>query len=280
MGVAARQQHDVAASHALDVLANRDHQLQLAVLDDVQSSGTLKTNREASGWRVRDDAIAVQSNVCEQLREQIALPTTRDEAEPVACWVHRRDVGDSKLGYVAHERRTGSDAKGCACVVVDEHGLASEREMRVRVATAIAPAAPRPGFSCATPSITTPDRPSRSALRMSNKFLSDIDGSSRTSMVPLGHRWFLSDIDGSSRTSMSALRRRIGSRRRDVPRALTGPQILLRSARRASPRAPACELVAPGQSRPRVGDSVAVMATPSLYEIAHPQAQPRHPVPL
>jgi hypothetical protein len=198
MGVAARQQHDVAASQALDVLANRDHQLQLAVLDDVQSSGTLKTNREASGWRVRDDAIAVQSNVCEQLREQIALPTTRDEAEPVACWVHRRDVGDSKLGYVAHERRTGSDAKGCACVVVDEHGLASEREMRVRVATAIAPAAPRPGFSCATPSITTPDRPSRSALRMSNKFLSDIDGSSRTSMVPLGHRCLLSE-DGSAR---------------------------------------------------------------------------------
>jgi hypothetical protein len=54
MAVAARQQHDVAASQALDVVANRDHQLQLAVLDDVQSSGTLKTNREASGWRVRN----------------------------------------------------------------------------------------------------------------------------------------------------------------------------------------------------------------------------------
>jgi hypothetical protein len=85
MGVAARQKHGVTSSQALDALANREHQFQLAVLDDVQSSGTLKTNREASGWRVRDDAIAVQSNVCEQLREQIALPSTRDEAEPVAC---------------------------------------------------------------------------------------------------------------------------------------------------------------------------------------------------
>ena len=78
---------------------------------------------------------------------------------------------------------------------------------------------------------------------------------------------------------MSPLRRRIGSRRSDVPRALTGPQILLRSARRPSPRAPASELVAPGQSRPRVDDSVAVMATPSLYEIAHPQAHAPPPRP-
>ncbi len=35
MAVAARQEHDVATSQALDMLANRDHQLQLAVLDDV-----------------------------------------------------------------------------------------------------------------------------------------------------------------------------------------------------------------------------------------------------
>lgn len=115
MAVAARQPHDVPASQALDTLANREHQLQFAVLDDAQSSSTLKTNRAARGWRVRDDAIAVPSNVCEQVREQIALPTTSDEAEPVACSVHRRDVVDSKLD-VGYERRTRSDAKSCAWV--------------------------------------------------------------------------------------------------------------------------------------------------------------------
>ncbi len=75
------------------MLANREQQLQLAMLDDVQSSGTLKTNREARGWRVRHDSIAVQSNVCEQIREQVALPITRNEAKPVACWAHSCDGG-------------------------------------------------------------------------------------------------------------------------------------------------------------------------------------------
>ena len=63
--VAAREQDDIAATHALDVRVAVDPKHEFALFNDVQGAGIGKADRESAQRGVRDDPFSAQTDAPE-----------------------------------------------------------------------------------------------------------------------------------------------------------------------------------------------------------------------
>jgi len=68
--VAAREQDDIAATHALDVRVAVDPKHEFALFNDVQGADIGEADRESPQRSVRNDPFSAQTDAPEQLREQ------------------------------------------------------------------------------------------------------------------------------------------------------------------------------------------------------------------
>ena len=91
VGVAAREQDDIAAAHALDVRVAVDPQRELAFVDDVQGADIGEADRKRPRRSVRNDPLSAQTDTPQQLREQIVRLTGDVEAE--SGGLERRRIG-------------------------------------------------------------------------------------------------------------------------------------------------------------------------------------------
>jgi hypothetical protein len=89
--VAAREQDDIAATHALDVRVAVDPKHEFALFNDVQGADIGEADRESRPRRVRDDPFSAQTDAPEQLREQVVRLAMCVEAERGAF--HRWTIG-------------------------------------------------------------------------------------------------------------------------------------------------------------------------------------------
>ena len=71
VGVAAREQDDIAAAHVLDVRVAVDPERELAFVDDVQGADIGEADRERPQRSVRNDPFSAQTDAPQQLREQV-----------------------------------------------------------------------------------------------------------------------------------------------------------------------------------------------------------------
>jgi hypothetical protein len=79
--VAAREQDDIAATHALDVRGALEPKREFALLNDVQGANVGEAGRETRQRSIRDDPFSVQTDAPEQLREQVVRLAISVEAE-------------------------------------------------------------------------------------------------------------------------------------------------------------------------------------------------------
>jgi uncharacterized protein (TIGR02118 family) len=79
--VAAREQDDIAATHALDVLVAVDLKHEFALFNDVQCADIGEADRESPQRSVRNDPFSAQTDAPEQLREQVVRLAICVEAE-------------------------------------------------------------------------------------------------------------------------------------------------------------------------------------------------------
>ena len=81
MPVAAREQDDIAAAHALDARVAVDPKHEFALFNDVQRADIGEADRESPRRSVRNDPFSAQTDVPEQLREQVVRLAICVEAE-------------------------------------------------------------------------------------------------------------------------------------------------------------------------------------------------------
>jgi hypothetical protein len=79
--VAAREQDDIAATHALDVRVAVDPKHEFALFNDVQGADIGEADRESPQRSVRNDPFSAQTDAPEQLREQVVRLAICVEAE-------------------------------------------------------------------------------------------------------------------------------------------------------------------------------------------------------
>jgi hypothetical protein len=79
--VAAREQDDVAAIHALDARIAVNPEREFAFFNDVQGADIGEADRESRPRSVRDDPFSAQPDAPEQFREQVVRLAKCAEAE-------------------------------------------------------------------------------------------------------------------------------------------------------------------------------------------------------
>ncbi len=79
--VAAREQDDIAATHALDVRVAVDPKHEFALFNDVQGANIGEADRESRQRSVRNDPFSAQTDAPKQLREQVVRLAMCVEAE-------------------------------------------------------------------------------------------------------------------------------------------------------------------------------------------------------
>ena len=79
--VAAREQDDIAATHALDARVAVDPKHEFALFNDVQGADIGEADRESLLRSVRNDPFSAQTDAPEQLREQVVRLAICVEAE-------------------------------------------------------------------------------------------------------------------------------------------------------------------------------------------------------
>ena len=86
--VAAREQDDIAAAHALETRVAVNPKHEFALFNEVQGAGIGEAGRESPLRSVRHDPFSAQTDAPEQLREQVVRLAMSVEAERGApeCW--------------------------------------------------------------------------------------------------------------------------------------------------------------------------------------------------
>jgi hypothetical protein len=79
--IAAWEQDDIAATHALDVRIAVDPKREFALFNDVQGADIGEADRESPQRSVRNDPFSAQTDAPEQLREQVVRLAICVEAE-------------------------------------------------------------------------------------------------------------------------------------------------------------------------------------------------------